>query len=135
VAKSSNHGCTSSYGESWATKQINIMEVSMIATLRHIPIVGSELGRVPTFLVVHGQVQFNMGGFKGILPQGEEMFYKKHGLFVPEYVGDSYAVLHHVTVLKQTTKIFIPPRKRIYISDGRYTLIDVDYESFRRYSR
>ncbi|MFA6050408.1 MAG: hypothetical protein WC761_04395 [Candidatus Paceibacterota bacterium] len=104
----------------------------MIATHTHGPILGSAMIGVPTFLVVHSKVHYNMAGFKGVLSVGGEISYKKHGLFRVEYVGDSYGILHH-EYQHLTWKIYIPPERRIYLSKGRFTAVSVDYPSFQKY--
>jgi len=58
----------------------------------------------------------------------------RHGSFLAEYVGDSYAVIHHVTPWGEMHKIFIPPEKRAFISRGKSNFWEVNYKSFQLYS-
>lgn len=95
-----------------------------------------NLSRVPTFLVVHGRVQHIQGSRYSVLDGGDFVSYMKHGTFVMEYVGDSYAVISHHFVangwLSEVKKIFIPPTKRIYISRGIWHITGVNYPSFQQ---
>jgi hypothetical protein len=91
-----------------------------------------DMGRVPTFLIVHGEVLHEITGNKRvILQKGQSVKYNRHGSFQMEYVGDSYAVVGHITPNGKTYKIFIPPHKRAFISCGQWRFMEVNYESFR----
>ena len=95
---------------------------------------GPNLYRIaPTFLVVRNIVHLTMSGFKREMVVGDVQTYRKHGWFSPEYIGDSYAIIHHNALNGKMLKIFIPPGKRVYISNGRWCLCDVNYESFRKF--
>ena len=84
----------------------------------------------PTFLVVRSIVHFDLGGFSGRLGVGQSQQWNKHGLFRVEYAEDSYAIIHHETVSGWVKKIFIPPKMRAWISNGRWTFGEVNYQSF-----
>jgi hypothetical protein len=88
----------------------------------------------PSFLVIHGRVHWSQGGVEGILAVGQAITYKKHGSFSVEYVGVSYAIIHHTTVRGEVRKIFIPPQKRLWLSNGHYELWDVNYQSFHDFT-
>ncbi|MFZ2522625.1 MAG: hypothetical protein WAX44_03900 [Minisyncoccia bacterium] len=84
-----------------------------------------------TFLVIRGHVHWSQGGsMEGILRVGQTIAYKKHGTFSVEYAGRSYAIIHHTTVRGEVRKVFIPPQKRLWLSDGHYEIWDVNYQSF-----
>lgn len=85
---------------------------------------------VPTFLVVRGIVQVSMNGFRRGYVAGEFVSWRKHGFFRFEYIGDDYAVVHHETLSGKVKKIFIPERKRMFASNGRFEFCDVNYQSF-----
>lgn len=67
---------------------------------------------------------------EGILGENQTVAYKKHGSFTVEYAGTSYAIIHHTTVRDEVRKVFIPPQKRLWLSNGHYELWSVDYQSF-----
>jgi|GEM_PF-6610010 len=67
---------------------------------------------------------------EGILAIGKTLSYRKHGTFSVEYAGISYAIIHHTTLRGAVRKIFIPPQKRLFLSDGRFEFCEVNYQSF-----
>jgi hypothetical protein len=86
-------------------------------------------------LVVNGKVFYNHGGFDGELRVGQTLQYKKHGVYTPEYIGDSYALIHHVAPNGTTRKVFIPPQLRANISRGDWHFFRVNYGSFQESPR
>jgi hypothetical protein len=87
--------------------------------------------KAPSFLVIHGRVHWSQGGIEGILNiLTDTLSYKKHGKFKAEYTGDSYAIIHHTTTGGKVKKLFVPPEKRLYVSNGRLAVMDVNYQSF-----
>lgn len=90
--------------------------------------------RVPSFVTVHGLVRYLMGGYRGELPIGQELRYRKHGKFVPVYAGDDHAVIKHTTTRGEDMFLFVPQQKMLSISNGVSKVGWVHYPSYQMYS-
>lgn len=83
----------------------------------------------PSFIVVEGIVYMTVGGRTSVLLE-EGVQYSKHGTFHIEHAKGSWAVLQHFTRGGYEKTIFIPPRYRLYASNGTFLSEPVNYESF-----
>ncbi|MBX4189251.1 hypothetical protein KW785_01485 [Candidatus Parcubacteria bacterium] len=101
------------------------------------PLSGLDILRVPSFIVVDGTVYYAPGSQMKDIPlrPGDEAEYFKHGKFSSEYVGDDYAIIHHISLNGRIHKVFIPSKKRMLISNGRWFAFNVNYESYKAIHR
>jgi len=85
--------------------------------------------RAPSFIVVRGVVYVTIGGTTTVVPP-QGVGYSKHGMFQVAYAEDSWAVIKHLTVNCHEIILFIPPRHRFCVSNGKFTSYTVNYQSF-----
>ena len=88
-----------------------------------------SLTGAPSFIVVRGNLLVNMNGLETHLPK-EGKRWRRHGEFKALYVGDDFALVEHVTLGGAKMPIFIPPKKRMAASNGRFVCCEVNYSSF-----
>ncbi|MFA6269733.1 MAG: hypothetical protein WC657_00810 [Candidatus Paceibacterota bacterium] len=84
-----------------------------------------------SLIVVCSTVYATLGGKTHILTNRNGIISKKHGSIDLRYAEDSWGVVRHRTVSRCATQIlFIPPKKRMNVSNGAFKVMDVNYQSF-----
>ncbi len=72
----------------------------------------------PSFIVVHGMLEVNMGGHLILSGVGDTVFYKKHGSFSLLWGDVDSGVVAHTTTDGNQIKFFIPQGCRVDASCG-----------------
>ncbi len=88
-----------------------------------------SLNSAPSFIVVRGNVFFYMGGCHYLLPK-EGKTWTRHGGFKTLYVDEDFALIEHTFGDKGKMPIFIPPKRRMSASSGRFVYTKVNHDSF-----
>ncbi len=88
-----------------------------------------RLSNGPSIIIVRGVAYITIGGRTSVLTKSGHNS-QKHGFVFLLYAEESWGVLGHNTVNAREHIFFIPPKKRINVSNGRFELMDVNYDSF-----
>lgn len=93
-------------------------------------LLAQRLSNGPSIIIVRGMAYVTLGGRTTILTK-DGLTSRKHGFVQLLYAEDSWGVVQHLTVKRGVSHIlFIPPKKRMNLSNGYFALVDVNYESF-----
>ena len=93
-------------------------------------LLAQRLWHGPSIIIIRGIAYVTLGGRTSILTK-DGLSSKKHGFVQLLYAEESWGVVQHLTATRGARHIlFIPPQKRMNVSNGSFELMDVNYASF-----